>query len=292
MNQFIESLRGFSCFGLTEVERGMSGSKIVADTSSWRAQRRNTKAMRRRFDGVQRAACFSSAGSSWTRMRILGVACVCVSDIVSWVEHSLADCVSVGVRIVAWVGQRQGEPKSNSARCGIWIGMGLAILVFPWPASADSLSRIGFYSRPEPPESPEAIEKNPWRISDPGAWINWKAVDQPWRIVDGATNYVPRAEAWYHCHARVIQVVDNRLLVSMSFNRPGQTNGLSFDEVTAFLKNYPRRAIDGDKLPPLVAKLVGTNDYQTVLGDRNTVRVFDFGIPCTAPVLKRPAQKP
>lgn len=34
------------------------------------------------------------------------------------------------------VGQPQGEPKSNSARCGIWLGMGLTLLVFAWPAAS------------------------------------------------------------------------------------------------------------------------------------------------------------
>lgn len=122
----------------------------------------------------------------------------------------------------------------------------------------------------------------------PAAWIDWKEVSQPWRVVNGRTNYVPRAEDWYNLRGRVIQGNKGFALVTGNVDRDGR----GWQDITFAVKNLPVKVIDDDKLPPLLtAKYVGEIEYTTVLGAKKTIRSFDCGIPCAPPVSEESFQE-
>jgi hypothetical protein len=126
---------------------------------------------------------------------------------------------------------------------------------------------------------------NPWNIKDTNAWINIKAVEHPWRLVNGQTNFIPWAKGWSLFSAEAMQVHEGHLLVSGYASGKG---GVSNPERQAFLiKKYPGKVVDGDKLPPFVAKHVGETSYKTVLGIVKTVRVYDWGEICAPTSVSR-----
>ncbi len=117
-------------------------------------------------------------------------------------------------------------------------------------------------------------------VNDPLAWIGWKSVTDPWRVVEGQTNYVPRAENWFNVHGKVISVTPLGYLVSGGYWR----GDLEHDRVFFFLKGLGSNLVDGDKILIRQAKYVGDQEYTTASGAKSKVRVFDYGRPCQ-PVL-------
>ena len=131
----------------------------------------------------------------------------------------------------------------------------------------------------------ESQQDNPWRITDKSAWINWRAVEDPWRVVEGQTNFVPRADDWRLVYSTVISRDANSLLVDGVVSKSAEGSSAP---ATLMIRNYPRVVVDGDHLDPFVAKFVGSESYITVLGAKRTVRVYDFGKPCAPLVATTP----
>lgn len=119
-----------------------------------------------------------------------------------------------------------------------------------------------------------------------GAFVAIATQSAEFRAVDGVTNNISKAEGWLDFHGKVSQVIEEGLLVA---GKVSVDNGPDSEEATYLVKNYPKKVIDDDPIGeswyrPVRLKFNGkTFSYKTVLGATRTIRVLDYGTPCTAP---------
>lgn len=154
-------------------------------------------------------------------------------------------------------------------------------------AQANRLERVGGSFSKERPAVPVAA----------AALVD---LQSPWRIINGQTCNVFKADDWYLVTGRVIQCKDGTVLVSGNVTRRTSSGDeVGWQEITYMVKNLPWGLIDDDKVPSQTYALhVGSTEYTTVLGAKKTVRTFDYGQAGEAPkpevyipiIIKTPAQ--
>ena len=100
--------------------------------------------------------------------------------------------------------------------------------------------------------------------------LNW-----PYRVVNGVTNDASAEAGWSTFSGKVLQKIDDgRYLVKDTTQDP---------PLTVILNNVPLELADDDPLTPLRCKFVSTESYTAVGNAKHTVRVYDFGVPCSPP---------
>jgi hypothetical protein len=99
--------------------------------------------------------------------------------------------------------------------------------------------------------------------------------------VNGTTNDVGADPDWHHVEGKVIQKMSTgRYLVSL--NESARPSFVPKDHFVIIM-NVPLSLVDGQPLPFVVCKVVGSETYEAVSGAKSTVYAFDFGVPCSPP---------
>ncbi len=112
-------------------------------------------------------------------------------------------------------------------------------------------------------------------------------VRDPWRIINGRTNFVVAAGA-VQFEGKVLQVHSNGVRLK------GKTNGaLNLDEETEFfVANFPYPVAEDDYIGDtydLYAIPDGIEKYDTVGGYSRSLHKLEYGKPCAAPPVKQPS---
>jgi Sel1 repeat len=125
----------------------------------------------------------------------------------------------------------------------------------------------------------------------------------PWRAVDGQTNYV-KLDGVEFC-GKIVDVTAQGIRIEGEWGKLGSlyypANGWAFTSVPPeypdyFVTNWPYVAFPGETIPSSKRLMAWTTDgtytYKTVRGDSRTIRELDYGVPCGPnPVLLAAIQK-
>lgn len=115
-------------------------------------------------------------------------------------------------------------------------------------------------------------------VIEPDVRYNW-----PYRIVNGVTNDVHSSAGWRSLSGVNLEKIPagNRIWVNPGAEEtePGPTSEI------VVVKNFPVDLLDGARLEPFRAKLVGHESYAARTGNRQTetVKAYDFGVPSDPP---------
>ncbi len=98
--------------------------------------------------------------------------------------------------------------------------------------------------------------------------LNWS-----YRVVNGITNDAYADARWLTFSGKVVQKLDDRkYLVKDTSQDP-----------LVILQNVPLDLVDDAALTPVRCKEVGSETYTAVSKAKATVRLYDFGVPCSPP---------
>jgi hypothetical protein len=98
-------------------------------------------------------------------------------------------------------------------------------------------------------------------------------LDWPYRVVNGVTNNTHADTGWLTFRGKVVrQLEDGKYLVKDMSQEP-----------LVILKNVPLNLVDDEGLEPIRCQEVGTESYMDVNQAKATVRLYDFGVPCSPP---------
>ena len=98
--------------------------------------------------------------------------------------------------------------------------------------------------------------------------LNW-----PYRVVDGVTNDVSRDAGWVALDGRVVsKFEEGKYLIKKN---PGES--------LVILKNVPLAKVDDEGMPSVQCKEIGSETYVAANNVKNTVKAYDFGVPCSPP---------
>jgi hypothetical protein len=152
-----------------------------------------------------------------------------------------------------------------------------AYIVLIFVSSVSSAQRWAGTSRPYIPDDshfgnyyqPSPAPPRDWRISF--------VPKDPWRMINGQTNYVKLDGVEFS--GQVVDILPNGIRINGRWGKLG----VASQEEDFFVANYPYQVVSDTMISSyehLMAWYVGTYTYATVNGGSRTIHKLDYGIPC------------
>lgn len=118
--------------------------------------------------------------------------------------------------------------------------------------------------------------------------VEAQSPEQPWRIMNGATNYAAGG-SWKQFCGKVVEVQPHGVRIDGEYGEPGDVHydSENYNYRDFFVKNFPYRVAEGDIIGNkqyFSAFEDGTYTYATTIGGSRTIHSLDYGIPCDAPL--------